>query len=924
MTAPVAGFSSAPWIGMRPSEMREVPLGVRLAELPALLGERVDDAPVVCRANGEWIDRASWESLTIEGDVIEFHRVPQDRDTLRGVLSIAAIAVLGPYGLGLQGAALIAATFAAQLAINALLPPTQPQAAARPVQTGDAFSTSMQGNEARLDQPIWRICGHKEITPPYACEPYFEYLARTDSSNSELDREQYFYALFAVGVGDYDVVAKIGNTPISRFADVLVAQYLAPGERPSQVLANVTTADEVSSQVLESGRYVGGFVACAARRTCDAIGIDIAATRGLGKGESALTVTWQVQYRPINAFGQVLGSWQVLANETRTAYTATPQRWSNRYDLPSPARVEVRVVRTDVQDTDPSALHELAWIGLRGYLAEPAPLNEYTAHYEVVLRASSQLSQAAARDLRLIARGKCRSLGSGLAWQAEAYTRNPFWWALDLITSQTWGMRKPDDRVDLEAFYELAVQADQRQDRFDYAFDQTLSAWEALQLICRAGRARAFRRNGVISVARDELADVPVTAFTHRNCLPGVEVSETLRQRNSPDGVVIEYQDHRTGEWTPIECPCPGVSGMSNPVRKRLEGVTGETHARREGLYEAASLLYRTRTVSWTTEMEGMLPAYMSPVRVMPDQLHYGQSGDVAFWDADTLVMGLTEQPRWDDGDLWLTLVRDDGTLTTPVLVTPGPTVWDVTLPAAPDFALILDDGGRERPKFLLGNEVGAALLVKVTSIEDGRDAESELPLYNMTGLVDDERVHTADNAYLPGPDDDQDPVGLPDDSDDEAGGGVLLVPRLDDALVQGITFENDAFDLAAAITLRNIGTAFITQEAHGSSSDAELPNQWLLYGAAEPSQCGLFEVRATLLASSGGGANITLTGTLGTWEALDTERSWRLEAAFVDFSTSREAVRQLRIEIRETSTGIVQDSATVSLETSVSVIGGG
>ena len=35
--------------------------------------------------------------------------------------------------------------------------------------------------------------------------------------------------------------------------------------------------------------------------------------------------------------------------------------------------------------------------------------------------------------------------------------------------------------------------------------------------------------------------------------------------------------------------------------------------------YEAARMLYRNRTVSLTTEMQGMLPAYMSPVAVVPD-----------------------------------------------------------------------------------------------------------------------------------------------------------------------------------------------------------------------------------------------------------------------------------------------------------------
>lgn len=919
MIQPVSGFARTPWVGMRPSEMHAVPLGVPLRELaPQVSGM------LVCRCNGEWLLRESWGSVTAPGDVIEWYEVPQDRDTLRGVLSIAAIALLGPYGLKLQGAALIAANFAAQLAINTLLPPAQPTAAQRPQQTGEVFTSTLQGNIAALDQPISRICGFKEVNPRFACKPYLEFQARPDAEDPLLDQDQYFYALYAIGIGDYDVVAKIGNTPITRFADVLRADYLPPGTQPTDVLANVTTADEVSGQVLESGRYVGGFVACAARRTCAFVGVDVAATRGLGKGSDALTVEWRVEYRPINDFGQVLGPWQTLATESRTAYTATPQRWSGKYEITTPARVEIRVVRTDVQDTDATALHEIAWIGLRAYLDEPATLNADTAHFEVVLRASSQLSQAAARDLRLIVKGKCRTLNSSLVWQSESYNRNPFWWALDLVTSDTWGMNKPDSRVDLQAFYDLAVQADQRQDRFDFEFNSTTSAWDALQLIARAGRARAFRRNGVISIARDDLVDTPVTAFTSRNCQPGIEVSETLRQRNSPDGVIVEYLDHRTTEWTPIECPCPGVTTMTNPVRIRLDGITGATHAEREGLYEAASLLYRTRAAGWTTEMQALLPAYMSPVRLMPDVLSYGQSGDVAFWDPDELVLGLTEQPRWDDGDLYLTLVRDDGTLTTPVQVTPGPTVWDVRLPEAPDFVLVLDQAGRERPKFLLGTETGAALLVKVTAIEDGGVTDGGAQLYRLTGQVDDERVHTADNALLPGPGEDQDPVGLPDDSDDEAGGGLLLIPRLSDRTVQGITFENDAFDLAAQVTLRNDGTAFVTEEAANASADTELVNQWLLYGAVETSQAGLFEARATLLASSGSGANITLSGTLDTWAALDTDFTIRLEAAYVDGSTPREAIRQVRIEIRETSTGIVQDTAVFSLETSVSVLGGG
>lgn len=913
---PVSGFAAVPLEQLRPADMIPVPIGVPIADLAPK-----NAAVLLCRVNGEWLLRESWQSLTRAGDVIEWHEVPQDRDVLRLGLSIAAIAFLGPYGLQLTGAALIAANLAAQFAINALLPPVGPDQITRPQQTGDAFSTSLAGNEARLDQPIWKICGQREITPPYAGQPYFEYRARAGDSDADpdLDNDQYFLALFTVGIGDHDVVAKIGNTPITRFADVVRATYLPPGTQPSEVLANVTTAVEVSSATLESGRFVGGYAACAAGRTCTSIGIDVSAVRGLGKS-GALTVTWRVEYREINDFGQVLGSWTTLANESRTAFTATPQRWSERYTLPSPARVEIRLVRTDVQDTDPAALHEIAWIGLRAYLDEPAPLNQDAAHFEVVMRASSQLSQSASRDLRLIAQAYCRTLNEDLTWTAEVHTRNWVWWCLDLITSSTWGMGKADARVDLQSFYDLAVQADARQDRFDYVFDSTLNGWDAAQLIARAGRSRVFRRNGVISIARDELSEAPVTAFTPRNCQPGISISEVLRQGRSPDGVIVEYQDHRTNEWTEIPCPIPGVelSDMSTPVHMRLEGIVGATHAEREGLYEAANMVYRPRVASFTTEMQGMLPAYMSPVALLPDQVGYGQSGDVVEYDSGSMVMGLSEVPDWDLGDLYITFIKDDGTLTSAQRVTPGPAAYDVTLSEDPGFTLFLDDGTRERPKFLLGPLTGSRELVKVQSISDGGLTPDGAQLLSLVGVVDDDRVHLADNALLPGPGEVQDPVGLPDDTDGiDTGGGTLVVPRILDFPIYAISTETGyTADLVSRITFRSDGRILVYTDQQFDGGSLFLTGQWNLYGEIEASSAADFEVRATLLTDTDGDSPVTFTGTIGSWEVLSTSREWELTTGYVDAGSTRTAIRTIRFEIRDVATSQVQDVGTVDMRT--------
>jgi hypothetical protein len=901
MRSPICGVSADPIRGLRPIDMRPVPVGVPIHQLaPAARGT------LICRVNGEWLSRESWASATRPDDVIEWHDLPQDKEDLRSILAVAAIVTslffpqFAPYFV------------AANVAYNLLVPPTLLKLR-HPEETGTAYSTGLSGNQARLDQPIWKVCGRREITPPFACQPYFEYLPKAGEEDTELDNDQYYYALLAVGIGNHEVIAKIGNTPITRFADVLIANYLAPGVGPSTITvdgrtigveANVTTAAEVSSQVLESGIYVGGFAACAARRTCSAIGIDVVATRGLGK-TAALSVSWRVEYRVINDFGQALGAWAMLGSEqTRSAFTSTPQRWSVRYELGTPARVEIRVVRTDTKDSDPQALHEIAWTGLRAYLAEPAPLNPHCAHYEVVMRASDQLSQLTARDFRLITKAYARTLNAALEWQAEEHVRNPSWWLLDLASSDTWGIDKPDNRIDLQSFYDLAQVCETRQDRFDWLFDSTVNAWDAMQLIARACRSRVFRRNGVLSVARDELADLPVTAFTPRNCLPGMAISETLRGRNAADGFIIEYQDHRNWEWTEIECPCPGVTVMANPVHKRIEGIIGATHAEREGLYEAANLLYRPRVAAWTTEMQGMLPAYMSPVDFLPDVEGYGLSGDVTFWDAGTLVMGLSEAPDFSGGPLFLTLIRSDGTLTTAVEVLPGPTANDITLPEAPDFDLVLDSGLQERPKYLLG----AKDLVKVIAIEDGGTSDDGAQLFKLTGVIDDDRVHEADVHLLPGPGEIQDPVGDPDDSDE---GGRLLIVQLSDRTIEGIA---DTSASTAGYTLHNNGEAetFYTGSVSGSGS-LIISGEWLMAHPVEVANAALYECRAILLAGAVYSGDVVLSADDDTWQGLGSDRSWTVRGTFADGL----GYALLLIQIREIATGIIQDAARISLTAS-------
>lgn len=858
------------------------PLGVPIAQLEPRAGQ---GGPHLCRLNGQWLSRADWWWPTEPGDVIEWHAIAGSRNTIRGILTVA-VAIAAIYypplwnlTAGQAAAASVAISVGGNLAINALLP----------LQLGNqdtggpaspTFNVNLSGNQARLYQPIPKVCGTHLIYPNFAAQPYFEFE----------NNDQYYKALLTVGVGQHDVIrALIDDTDLSRFQDVLVARYLPPGTPPIDVLANVVSAPEVGGAELKTGRYIGGFAACGPRSVATRIGIDIVWPRGL----SNLNTEWRVEARRIDDFGAPITAWSTLGTENYVASTNTAQRRSYSYTVPA-ARYEVRVVRLDVKDETPGVAHELQWVGLRAYLGAPAPLNPAVAHYEIVLRASEQLSSIAQRRIALLVAAHCRTWDPTTGWSAPAANRNPFWWLADLWSSTTWGEGLPDARIDLATLRTLALQADERQDRFDYVFDSTVDAWEAAQLIARAGRARVFRRGGVYTCARDELATLPVTAFSARNCLAEtMSARESLRSREAPDGIIVEYFDNRAWDWREISEPLPGVTEITRPIIIRLPGVTGLTHAQREAQYEAAAALYRTRVVSCVTEMEGMLPAYLQPVLWQPDITGYGSTGDVTAVAGSTLT--LSEPVPAGATQIWL--LRDDGSLFGPVAFTSG-AGDQVTLATAPDFTVNATGGRRDRTRYLIGApaaEPYTAELVRIAAISDGGKRDG-VQYWRIDAAVDDDRVHTADEALLPVGAEVQDPI----DTGAAGGeGGDEPIVNLANASRSLSTTET------CSITLRAVDDGNLRWvDTPGSAST--LSGQWLLGAPWATTTADDYEIRATLISGT------TPTGSaLGTWLPLGTAvQEWTLSTA----AQGPVYTCRLLLEVRVAASGAVQDSGYYDL----------
>jgi len=852
--------------GMTESAWVDVPAGAVLADL-----QPASDTPqvLILRVNGQYLLRRDWGRQVMPGDTIEWLiDPPGDRETFRTALQVAAVVVafaapqFAPY------------LAAANVAYNILVPPRQPE-------FGDpassVFTASVGGNIARLDEPIWRTFGVDKVTPPFACMPYSQFV---DDDGDNIDNQQYFYAVLAVGFGPYDLLAEfLGKTPVGHYQDVLVHSLLAPGEQPSMVEANVWTSQDVGGFELESKLPTGSYTACPPTRKVSSIGVDIVAPEGLGSsdedGVHSITVNWIVQIREINDAGAPIGRFRTIGTESRALETNTPQRWSNRYDVSPAARVEVRVARTNEMITVPNARDKISWAGLRGYGDTAAPLDPNTSHYEIVLRASKNLSAQNQSDINLIIQGKSRTWNPDTGWSCALgdyanYTahRSPAWALADLWSDPTWGEGLPDERIDLQGLYDFSVINANRQDRFDYTFSRTTDAWSASQLIAAAGRARVFRRYGVRTLRRDELATLPETAFTARMCVAGTRmtVNERRPRSSDPDGIIVTFRSNAKWDQDTVECPCPGVVSMERPVYQQYPGIQGRTHALREGLYNAASMSLRQRTVDFQTEMQAVLTSFLAPVLWVPQIVRYATTGDVAFWDADTLVMGLTEPVDFSSGPVYLSLRRDDGTMTTAVAVTAGATPYDVILPEAPDFDLVLDDGTRERPVFIAG-PLGSSLIVKTGAITDGGRSSKGAQYYKVTAVIDDDRVHEADNAYLPGPGDDQDPIGLPGDGEGTGGTEIVILDGGPFAVGQVV----DGGALYWTLGLDADGRAYTT-----SNDDLGVPqylnHQWINIAPVDVSTADDYEVYFDPVNT---GYDSYFTGdTLRTWLSLGTSRA--------------------------------------------------
>lgn len=143
---------------------------------------------------------------------------------------------------------------------------------------------------------------------------------------------------------------------------------------------------------------------------------------------------------------------------------------------------------------------------------------------------------------------------------------------------------------------------------------------------------------------------------------------------------------------------------------------------------------YRQRIVTFSTELEGLIPSYGDLISITHDMPHWGTGSEIISKNGSTLT--LSEPVEFTEGqNHYVALRTRTGELSGPYLVTAGSLTTEVVLQETP--GIDIDTGtDAERTYFAFGTQDKWGTLARVTGIKP-RSGKVEI-----TAVIEDNRVH--------------------------------------------------------------------------------------------------------------------------------------------------------------------------------------
>jgi hypothetical protein len=697
--------------------------------------------PAVCCVNGKLMWKKDWENYQVHSDD-----------------EIAMIAVVG------DGYAIFSIVIALISITVSVIAMANMQDIPKEIDSGEpdtAFSLKGQHNQIRLSYPIEVPYGRCRLYPSYAARAY----------NLFEDNEQYLFQLLCLGQGEYDVESiLIDETPIGNFPEIEYEVYV-PNEDVTMFPDNVITSTEVSNLILygpNQSEYTGAsgpFVTSGANRLSHRIEYDITFPQGLGYLNDygtydAIGVRYLLEYCLIDNNGQEIGTWQTAKEETYTAATPNPIRFTVGVDVPD-GRYAVRGQRLTNYDDRTRALNRLVWASVRVYQKDVKSYGDVTL-LAIKSRATNNLNDSSSNRINVWATRKLKTWDStSKTWTAPVATRSPVWAFCDVITAK-YASNLSENYLSLPALSELDTKLKSLGVNFDHVFDTSSGVWDALKLIANIARAVPVVTGSQLSLSRDDTRAVSSMLFSPDNIVRrSVNWEIKLPQTGDYDSVIVQYKSASDWKDETVTCSFDGKSDYPQTVQ--LYGCTDRNKAYQYGMYLISQWKYQRQKFTWDTGREGNLPNFNSLVTLAHPLPRWGSKNgfvDSVTSDDSGVLLNLTFKVSFDDPEAsyYIALRSKAGTERGPYKVN-STDVANIVRIASEDVGdfnaddYFFDDVF-ERPIAIFGSDSSVGKKLIVTGIEPNGDT------VRLIGVPYDERVFAYQHSVAPG--DDVDPVDPP------------------------------------------------------------------------------------------------------------------------------------------------------------------
>lgn len=608
-------------------------------------------APVAAYINGHEVPEELHRLTRVkDGATLVLWPVPQDGDILRVAAIIAVSVVAGPAAGALVGsttgamftAAKIAITIAGTMAINALIPPQQPE---QPAQ-GESFNRleSLTGTSNRVAafQPIPRLYGTFRFFPPVpmTAKPFTEVVGD----------DQYLRMMVCLGYGPLEIGGvevgegrsaiteqttlsgtpiRIGDTEIGLFDDVEFEvgrpdQMTLYSNQIIETNPGFTTQNTQFDGIDDNGEVTKTDGESAARTTdtdADEISIDFSgALYSVNKDAktTSATVTFKIEYREVGATTWIVerNEFNVFSNKKQTV------RRGLRWKVPT-GQYEVRVTRVRTRHSNTSAVqNELNWSALRTIRSVRGFDVDGTIVMALRIRATDQLN-GRIEDLSVKATSVL-DVWDGSAWVPQP-TNNPAWVYADIWSGTANRRPIPQSDLDTSALLDWASFCDTKGFAYNGIFDSSGTTLERASEVAGAGIASwAFNPDSQVSVVRDVVQSVPRMVISPRNSFDfGFETSAV----EIPEALRVRFVSDETWENAERLVFDDGFDESNAQKFETLQakGVTNPDQAHRYGRYHLAQQRLRPERFTFKQDVQ---------------HLRY-QRGDLLTIQHDVILVGL-------------------------------------------------------------------------------------------------------------------------------------------------------------------------------------------------------------------------------------------------------------------------------------------